>query len=410
MKVISKKERSLFAAALENLLAYSGLFPSKAKWAKFLGVSEVAISNWLTDKNAPRPEHLNSILDLFKEDRQFSRSVRKDIETFYEMASHPLIEVTPIPQKFKNAKTVDTYMLKPKLSVYFVELATLPASVQENLIFFNTKLCRKIDNLISIRHDSTKIINNRITQWIPKSLLDISNKTHKLTVEKETRISDELYVLSTLLHKVNRFPLNDLWKQAENCQVTRNQFSFDLVPNATEILYRTVNGYINELSEQPSALIGLRQVVHSLEDTEASDWLLMFTKAGWKEQALPCLPSVYAQVGIRSYLVWKPIIEHFEESEFIVKQKYSGGIWEIQFQPKTSAEAAFEHLCKWTNVKFSKIEASDWTSLQVIFHSQIAGNWKDYYRGHIGHLGSILSDKSEQLIGVMGREDLIPAY
>ena len=49
MKKFSKKNRSLFAASLETLLTNGVLFSSKTKWAKFIGVSEVAISNWLTE-------------------------------------------------------------------------------------------------------------------------------------------------------------------------------------------------------------------------------------------------------------------------------------------------------------------------------------------------------------------------
>ncbi len=83
---------SLFAEALVSLFDYTGFF-ARPEWARFLGVTEADIEEWLADRAIPIPSLLRMTLDaLTSSDGVPSWPVDK----FRAMAALPAREVSPL--------------------------------------------------------------------------------------------------------------------------------------------------------------------------------------------------------------------------------------------------------------------------------------------------------------------------
>lgn len=88
-------KRSSFASALADLLDRTTLF-TRAEWARFLGVSEPAISQWVNDKTIPRADVLSGILDVL---RNSSDVPGAPLEAFDVVAGRPAASVSPLGQR-----------------------------------------------------------------------------------------------------------------------------------------------------------------------------------------------------------------------------------------------------------------------------------------------------------------------
>ena len=125
---INQVDKSPFAAALESAFDDTGLFTRK-EWAKFLGVKEVSISDWVNDRNLPRPSHLSTMLLTLEGSSDVKEA---PLEAFKAMAARPATEVSPHGKRM--LPTVMEYAKRPVFSALSSALAKLSPDEQGELL------------------------------------------------------------------------------------------------------------------------------------------------------------------------------------------------------------------------------------------------------------------------------------
>src|ERR1043166_8242176 len=123
-----KKERSIFATALTGLLDETELF-ERADWADLLGVSESAISQWVTDKTIPHADHLYVIFATLKGSDIPSE---EPLNYFRQIAQLQATEVSPNGRRM--LPNVWAYMTRPAFDDLSRKLVNLSPSEQEELL------------------------------------------------------------------------------------------------------------------------------------------------------------------------------------------------------------------------------------------------------------------------------------
>lgn len=388
MKIASKKERSPLAGALEKLLSNKEVMSSKSEWADFINVSEVAISNWLTDKNAPKPEHLNTILDYFGEDRYFPEGVEEDLKAFEDVAARPLEEVTPIADKFKGARTIADYMLKPKISAYFVELTILPAKVQEQLIYFNTQLCRSIYHFITFKKYSVDSIADKISRLNPELLLKdtFSLKNIVSGKKKKENLSKRVFAFLSVLEKNSQFSVKELACDSSHIKVRKGQLIFDPGLDITEKLQQNVQNYILELIEDPERNVSeLKEIISPLsQGLTPKELLIIAAEDNWPDWAISCLPSVSIKLDKGKYLVWNKPLRCFKSKHYEVKNRYNGKIQEIKLTKRSEVREMCSNFFDFTNDQIPSIPDFVISNISKAFYSQVYIDWMELNRvkGH----------------------------
>lgn len=120
--------RSEFATRLDALFAS---VMSRGDWAAMLGVSPPAISQWVNDKTAPKPEHVLTIYNFC--DSTDARKYPEFLE-FIDLATRPLADITPLADRFKDAQTLNEYMFKEPLRRLCATFSTMPTNTAARLI------------------------------------------------------------------------------------------------------------------------------------------------------------------------------------------------------------------------------------------------------------------------------------
>jgi hypothetical protein len=88
----SQDQRSPFAKALARLLDETSYF-SRAEWARLLGISTAAISQWVNDRTLPRADLLRMVIETLRSDPEV---VKGPITDFMKIAALPATDVSPL--------------------------------------------------------------------------------------------------------------------------------------------------------------------------------------------------------------------------------------------------------------------------------------------------------------------------
>jgi transcriptional regulator with XRE-family HTH domain len=108
----TKENRSLFARSLSRMLQESGLY-TLVQWGEILGVSQSAISQWLSDKTLPRPEPLRMIRSVLEDHAGVPIDIFADFE---ELLDRPATEISQHGSKM--GPTLAHYLLKPEWEAF----------------------------------------------------------------------------------------------------------------------------------------------------------------------------------------------------------------------------------------------------------------------------------------------------
>ena len=119
---------SLFSQSIRGLLDATDLY-NRREWSTLLGVSEPAISQWLSDKTIPRADNLHMIVVTLE---QSSRIPEMPVAEFRAMAHRPAIEVSP--HGARMLPTVWEYMTRPASSELSSRLVKLAPTEQVRLL------------------------------------------------------------------------------------------------------------------------------------------------------------------------------------------------------------------------------------------------------------------------------------
>jgi len=125
-----RKKRSRFATALVALMDDTNLH-DRRQWTQLLGLSESAISQWVTDRTLPTPERLRIILECLRDNRDVPQGI---VVEFDDVCRAPAHQVSPLSGRLGDSATFGEYMLQPLRLALQRTLGTLPASVQEQLL------------------------------------------------------------------------------------------------------------------------------------------------------------------------------------------------------------------------------------------------------------------------------------
>lgn len=93
-----KKKNSLFAISLRRLLDSTNYY-TRAEWARFLGVSTPAISQWVNDKTLPRPDLIRMIVDVLR--KTACKETADIISEFEGLGDLPSKEISPLGSRFE---------------------------------------------------------------------------------------------------------------------------------------------------------------------------------------------------------------------------------------------------------------------------------------------------------------------
>jgi hypothetical protein len=109
-------------------------------WARWLGVTEGAVSQWTTDACAPSPRNIYRIVAILRDARDHldPQAIREFENVLSEDAS------TVTPNGARMGSTIGSYMLKPLRESLFSALETLPTRAQEELLLASVEACTKL--------------------------------------------------------------------------------------------------------------------------------------------------------------------------------------------------------------------------------------------------------------------------
>jgi hypothetical protein len=146
----SVSRRSPFAVALERLLDDTGLFSKREQWARVLGVTPAAISQWVQDKTVPRPEVLRTLVSVIKSRTKIPRQF---IEEFEQVAALLATEASPkhghrvakTAIHYAVGNTFAHYMTAPVLEAFLRNLSALPPRLQDDVLTSASEKCLDTD-------------------------------------------------------------------------------------------------------------------------------------------------------------------------------------------------------------------------------------------------------------------------
>ncbi|HEX3129878.1 MAG TPA: hypothetical protein VH394_21270 [Thermoanaerobaculia bacterium] len=109
-------------------------------WARWLGVTEGAVSQWTTDVCAPSPRNIYRIVAILRDARDHLDP--QAIQEFADVLSEDASAVTP--NGARMGSTIGSYMLKPLRESLLSALETLPTRAQEELLLASIEACTKL--------------------------------------------------------------------------------------------------------------------------------------------------------------------------------------------------------------------------------------------------------------------------
>ena len=111
---------------------------SRGEWAIKLGVSKPAISQWLTGKTLPRPEHLATIVGVIREDPNISAQAQTRVS---ELLMAPTEELFEVPPAYLGP-TLAHYLIKPVRESVLKLLSGIPPAQQYEFLMEMADRCR----------------------------------------------------------------------------------------------------------------------------------------------------------------------------------------------------------------------------------------------------------------------------
>jgi hypothetical protein len=127
--------RSRFSVALAN--AFRAMDVPNRVWARWLGVTEGAVSQWTTDVCTPSPRNIYRIVAIIRDAR--GHLDPRVIREFEDVLSKDASAVTP--NGARMGSTIGNYMLKPLRESLLSALETLPTRAQEELLLASIEAC-----------------------------------------------------------------------------------------------------------------------------------------------------------------------------------------------------------------------------------------------------------------------------
>jgi transcriptional regulator with XRE-family HTH domain len=119
---------SPFARAIRRLLDDTDYF-TRSEWARFLGVSTSALSQWANDKTVPRADLLRIILDVL---RSSAGVPPEPLADFDQIARRPAHEVSPLGSRM--LPTISDYLGRSTFLRLGNELRGLTAKQQQRVL------------------------------------------------------------------------------------------------------------------------------------------------------------------------------------------------------------------------------------------------------------------------------------
>jgi transcriptional regulator with XRE-family HTH domain len=117
-----------------------GMPISRSEWASTLGVSKPAISQWVTGKTIPRPEHLAAIVGTVREDRRAGPEMRARVG---ELLNAPASELFEKPPAYVGP-TLAHYLIKPVREAALKMVNALEPGQQYELLMEMCQQCRQL--------------------------------------------------------------------------------------------------------------------------------------------------------------------------------------------------------------------------------------------------------------------------
>jgi transcriptional regulator with XRE-family HTH domain len=132
-----------FSIALSMIM--DGTAKSRAEWAEALEVSKPAISQWLTGKTIPRPEHLAAIVGIIRSDPKVSKETKARVG---ELLTAPTSELFSKPPGYIGP-TLSHYMVKPVREVALKMLDELEPGQQYEALTELAERCRTMKDPVT---------------------------------------------------------------------------------------------------------------------------------------------------------------------------------------------------------------------------------------------------------------------
>jgi hypothetical protein len=133
LKKDKREANSEFAQILKRLLDH--MF-SRRDWSKFLGVSQAAISQWLSDRTIPKPETLRMIIDVLSNSDHKPKELLAEFEAMTLKLAH---EVSPNGERFGDS--VSAYLISPLINNFMLDLKGLNSESQERILLSASQAC-----------------------------------------------------------------------------------------------------------------------------------------------------------------------------------------------------------------------------------------------------------------------------
>ena len=132
-----------FSIALSMIM--DGTARSRADWAEALEVSKPAISQWLTGKSIPKPEHLASIVGIVRGDPKVSKETKARVN---DLLTAPVSELFAEPPGYIGP-TLAHYLVKPVREVALKMLDGLEPGQQYEALTELAERCRMMRDPVS---------------------------------------------------------------------------------------------------------------------------------------------------------------------------------------------------------------------------------------------------------------------
>jgi hypothetical protein len=127
--VLPSRKASPFAATLARLLDKTGFY-SRGEWARFLGVTPSALSQWVNDRTVPRADLLRMIVDLLR--TRGGEKAAAVLAVFDDLARKPATDVSPLGSRM--SPTVHQYLSASSFIGLGRALRALPIEEQERVL------------------------------------------------------------------------------------------------------------------------------------------------------------------------------------------------------------------------------------------------------------------------------------
>ncbi len=127
--LVSDRKLSPFATTLTRLLDETEFY-TRAEWARFLGVTPSALSQWVNDRTVPRADLLRMIVDLLR--ARGGEKAASIVTEFEDLVEKPATDVSPLGSRM--SPTIRQYLTKNSFVGLGWALRDLPIEEQERVL------------------------------------------------------------------------------------------------------------------------------------------------------------------------------------------------------------------------------------------------------------------------------------